>query len=123
VDQSLLIYCALQSDVVIEYGHYYSLDEIKLKSANGQLNVSPFLEEVLQTIEPDLHRIPYLDSTEIEYIYRFRTAKERNRAIYVDQQSEELYQSKLCRAIKAVRRTKERTASTPAVLDFGAVSM
>ena len=122
VDQSLLIYCALQSDVVIEYGHYYSLDEIKLKSANGQLNVSPFLEEVLQTIEPDLHRIPYLDSTEIEYIYRFRTAKERNRAIYVDQQSEELYQSKLCRAIKAVRRTKERTASTPAVLDFGAVS-
>jgi len=122
VDQSSLIYCALQSDVVIENGGYYSLDEIKLKSANGQLNVSPLLAEVLQTIEPHLLRIPYLDSTETEYIYRFRTAKERNRAIYVDQQSEELYQSKLCRAIKAVRRTKERTAGSPAVLDFGAVS-
>ena len=121
-DQSLLIYCALQSDVVIQGGRYCSLDEIQAESANGQLNVSPLLAEVLQTIEPDLVRVPYLDTTETEYIYRFRTAKERNRAIYVDQQSEELYQSKLCRAIKAARRTKEKTSGAPAVLDFGAVS-
>ena len=121
-DQSLLIYCALQSDVVIQGGRYCSLDEIQAESANGQLNVSPLLAEVLQTIEPDLVRIPYLDCTETEYIYRFRTAKERNRAIYVDQQSEELYQSKLCRAIKVARRTKEKTSGAPAVLDFGAVS-
>ena len=121
-DQSLLIYCVLQSDAIIENGRYCSLDEIQTESTNGQLNVSPLLAEVLQTIEPDLVRIPYLDSTETEYIYRFRTPKERNRDIYVDQQSEELYQSKLCRAIKAARRTKEKTSGAPALLDFGAVS-
>jgi 4-hydroxy-3-methylbut-2-enyl diphosphate reductase len=108
--------------VVIQGGRYCSLDEIQAESANGQLNVSPLLAQVLQIIEPDLVRVPYLDTTETEYIYRFRTAKERNRAIYVDQQSEELYQSKLCRAIKAARRTKEKTSGAPAVLDFGAVS-
>ena len=122
VDQALLIYCALQSDVVVENGRYYSLDQIQTESANGQLNISPLLAEVLLKIEPDLIRIPYLDSTETEYIYRFRTAKERNSAIYIDQQSEELYQSKLCRAIKAARRTKEKIAGEPAVLDFGAVT-
>jgi len=122
VDHSLLIYCALQSDVVIQGGRYCSLDEIQAASANGQLNVSPLLTEVLQIIEPDLVRIPYLDTTETEYIYRFRTMKERNRGIYIDQQSEELYQSELCRAIKAARRTKEKTSGAPAVLDFGAVS-
>jgi len=121
-DHSLLIYCALQSDVVIQGGRYRSLDEIQAASANGQLNVSPLLTEVLQIIEPDLVRIPYLDTTETEYIYRFRTMKERNRGIYIDQQSEELYQSELCRAIKAARRTKEKTSGAPAVLDFGAVS-
>jgi 4-hydroxy-3-methylbut-2-enyl diphosphate reductase len=122
VEQSLLIYCALQSDVVIKNGRYCSLDQIQTESTNGQLNISPLLTEILQMIEPDLIRIPYLDSTETEYIYRFRTAKERNRAIYVDQQSEELYQSKLGHAIKAARRTKEKTSGAPAVLDFGAVS-
>lgn len=121
-DQSLLIYCALQSDAAIKNGRYYSLDEIQAESENGQLNVSPLLTKVLQVIEPDLVRVPNLDTTETEYIYRFRTAKERNRGVYIDQQSEELYQSELCRAIKAARRTKEKTAGAPAVIDFGAVS-
>ena len=120
--RSLAIYCALQSDAVIEGGRYYSLDEIEKKSLKGDLNVSPLLNEILQAIEPDLVRIPYLDFSETEYIYRFRTAKERNREIYVDQQSEALYQSDLCRAIKVARRTKEKKSGEPAVLDFGAVS-
>lgn len=120
--KSLSIYCALQSDASIEGGRYYSLDEIQVESANGQLSVSPLLDEVLQVIEPDLVRIPYLDFSETEYIYRFRTAKERNRGIYIDKQSEALYQSDLCRAIKAARRTKEKKSGAPAVLDFGAVS-
>lgn len=121
-DKSLSIYCALQSDASIEGGRYCSLDEIEAESASGQLSVSPLLTEVLQAIEPELVRIPYLDFSETEYIYRFRTAKERNRDVYVDQHSEALYQSDLCRAIKAARRTKEKTSGDPAVLDFGAVS-
>ena len=79
------------------------------------------LRDVLQTIGPHLFKIPYLGMGENEYVYRFRTAKERNRDVYVDEQSAELYQSRLCQAIKAARRTKEKTSGEPAIIDFGAV--
>ena len=115
------IYCALQSGGMAE-GDYYSLDQLDQAFKTKALSLSPVLIDVLKAIEPHLIRIPYLECTETEYIYRFRTAKERNRDIYVDQQSEALYQSELCRAIKAARRTKEKTSGAPAVLDFGAVS-
>ena len=80
------------------------------------------LREVLDAIGSYLYRIPYLGMGENEYIYRFRTSKERNRSVYIDSQSEALYQSKLCAAIKAARRTKEKTSGEPVELDFGAVS-
>ncbi len=75
----------------------------------------------LDLIRPRLHQLPYLDQGENDYIFRFRTARERNRAVYIDAQSESLYQSKLCAAIKAARRTKEKSSGEPAELDFGAV--
>lgn len=84
--------------------------------------LSTRLAGVLKLIDPYLYRIPYLGMGENEYIYRFRTTKERNRDVYIDGQSEALYQSKLCRVIKEVRRTKEKSSGEPAVLDFGAVS-
>lgn len=115
------IYCALQSDGMAE-GAYYSLDQVDEAIEIGELRLSPVLIDVLKAIEPHLVRIPYIEFSETEYIYRFRTAKERNRGIYVDQQSEALYQSELCRAIKVARRTKEKKSGAPAVLDFGAVS-
>jgi 4-hydroxy-3-methylbut-2-enyl diphosphate reductase len=83
---------------------------------------TPQLTGTLAAIDDQLHRIPYLGMGENEYIYRFRTAKERNRAIYVDGQSEALYQSVLCQAIKEARRTREKSSGEPALLDFGAVS-
>lgn len=119
---NLRIFCMLQSDAQIEDGQYFSIDELETASVEGRLTLCPTLVQVLQAIEPELVRVPYLDFSETEYIYRFRTAKERNREIYLDQQSEALYQSDLCRAIKAVRRTKEKKSGAPAVLDFGAVS-
>jgi 4-hydroxy-3-methylbut-2-enyl diphosphate reductase len=82
----------------------------------------PELEQALNAINGHLHRIPYLGMGENEYIYRFRTAKERNRSIYIDHQSESLYQSALCQVIKEARRTREKSSGEPAVLDFGAVS-
>ncbi|MGB0413529.1 MAG: 4-hydroxy-3-methylbut-2-enyl diphosphate reductase [Coraliomargarita sp.] len=94
---------------------FHSVDQL------ATANTSAELDAILDAIEPHLVRIPYLDLGENEYIYRFRTAKERNRSVYVDQQSEELYQSALCSAIKAVRRTKEKSSGLPAVLDFGPV--
>ena len=120
-NQPAAIYCALQSEGMIG-GSYRSLDQIQDAVANGALSLSPMLDEVLQAIEPLLVRIPYLGLGENEYIYRFRTAKQRNRNIYIDEQSEALYQSALCKAIKAARRTKEKSSGEPAVLDFGAVS-
>lgn len=66
-------------------------------------------------------RIPYLYLNPNDYIYRFRAEGERNRRVYqVDDSSVGLYHSALCDAIKAVKRAKERSATTPAVLDFGA---
>lgn len=109
------IHCLLNGEAATDT-EYLSL--YKLRS----LEQSARLQAVLKAIEPELSRLPYLDLGENEYIYRFRTAKERNRSIYVDSQSESLYQSKLCALIKEVRRTKEKTSGEPAVLDFGAVS-
>ncbi len=66
-------------------------------------------------------RIPYLYLNPNDYIYRFRAEGERNRLVYqADERSVALYQSDLCDAIKAVKRAKERSATTPALLDFGA---
>jgi 4-hydroxy-3-methylbut-2-enyl diphosphate reductase len=119
--QPTTIYCAIYGGGMAG-GIYRSLNRIETEQAAGLLQVSPLLSEVLQAIEPHLVRIPYIELSDNEYIYRFRTAKERNREIYIDQHSEALYQSALCRAIKAARRTKEKTSGEPAVLDFGAVS-
>lgn len=65
-------------------------------------------------------RVPYLYLNSNDYIYRFRTERERNRDIYkVDDTSMALYHSALCDAIKAVKRSKERSATDPARLNFG----
>ena len=116
------IYCAYQSNTNVENGHYYSLDEIQGGAVEKKFKLSPALEATIKTIEPHLAQIPYLEMGENEYIYRFRTLKERNADVYIDENSQELYQSKLCNAIKAARRIKEKKSSDPAVLDFGVVS-
>ncbi len=119
--QAVDVYCSLQSEGMAG-ADYYSLDQLDQKIKAGDILSSPVLVDVLKAIEPHLVRIPYLDFSETEYIYRFRNAKERNSGVYVDQQSEALYQSELCRAIKGARRTKEKKSGEPAVLDFGPVS-
>lgn len=84
--------------------------------------LSPELFEDRPVIRANAIRIPYLNFKETDYIYRFRTDKQRNREVYhVDASSTALYHSALCDAIKAVKRTKERSAADPARLDFGAV--
>lgn len=79
------------------------------------------LAALLSAMQGHLHQLPYLGQGDNEYIYRFRTARERNRSVYIDHQSASLYQSQLCAAIKAARRTKEKNSGEPAELDFGAV--
>ena len=64
-------------------------------------------------------RIPYLYLSANDYIYRFRAERERNRKVYqVDASSVALYHSALCDAIKAVKRGKERSATSPAACSY-----
>ena len=84
-------------------------------------SMTPELTQILAEIDDQLYRVPYLNMGKYDYIYRFRTEKERNRSVYVDSQSQFLYQSALCQAIKVARRTKERSSGEPVVIDFGAV--
>ena len=121
-DKTISTYCVHEKDLQKKNQYYLSINELYRGAREGRHTLSSILETVLEIIEPHLYKIPYLELGENEYIYRFRTAKERNVDVYIDKQSQGLYQSKLCRAIKASRRTKEKKSSDPAILDFGAVS-
>jgi 4-hydroxy-3-methylbut-2-enyl diphosphate reductase len=117
--QSTEILCAVlpqKGDALDPNTEWLSINSIM------SLSLTPRFSQLLAAIKSELYRIPYLGMGENEYIYRFRTTKERNRAIYIDDQSEALYQSQLCLAIKEARRTREKSSGEPAVLDFGAVS-
>ena len=97
-----------------------AIDEIAAQKASFYL--LPELAKDIPIIRSHAIRIPYLRFKETDYIYRFRTEKQRNRQVYhIDESSQALYHSELCKAIKAVKRLKERSASSPASLEFGAV--
>ncbi|HEY0863537.1 MAG TPA: 4-hydroxy-3-methylbut-2-enyl diphosphate reductase, partial [Lacunisphaera sp.] len=90
--------------------------------AAARATLTPALVAVLDGLEPHLIEIPYLHLGENDYIYRFRVERDRNRDIYQqDDAARGLYQSRLCEAIKTLARTNERSATGPALLDFGAV--
>lgn len=101
---------------------WMSVRELEGVLAREPQRTSGLLGVVLPAIRPHLIRIPYLNFSENEYVFRFRTDDQRNIGVYTsDERSRALYQSDLCAAIKAARRQKERTADAPAVLNFGAV--
>lgn len=89
--------------------------------ANAE-GLAPSLAAIIEGLQPHLVRLPYLHLGENDFIYKFRPEKERNPAIYADDDlSSGLYQSQLCAAIKLLARQHERTAAAPVSLDFGAV--
>ncbi len=97
---------------------FRTLDELQQAKAT----LAPALAAMLDELEPHLIEIPYLHLGENDYIYKFRVERDRNRDIYQqDDAARGLYQSRLCEAIKALARTNERSATSPAQLDFGAV--
>jgi 4-hydroxy-3-methylbut-2-enyl diphosphate reductase len=115
------IYAAVVEHFSEENLSFYSLDALEEFQSNDPDRLDPLLSAALTVLAGELHRLPYLDLGEHQYIYRFRTAKERNRQVYVDKQSLSLYQSQLCAVVKAARRTRENTSGESALLDFGAV--
>jgi len=84
--------------------------------------LSPLLSQLLPMLRENAVRIGYLKISDRDYIYRFRTDRQRNRKAYLlDDQARQLYHSDLCETIKAAKRSRERTSADPAVLDFGPV--
>ena len=110
------------AETALPAAEWWSVRELEAVRTQDPRRLSALLAAVLPAIRPHLIRIPYLNFSENEYVFRFRTDDQRNIAVYTgDARSRALYQSDLCAAIKAARRQKERTADAPAVLDFGAV--
>ena len=103
-------------------GEWRRFSLLELTALEEQGALAPELAAVLPTVRAHAIRIPYLNQSENDYIYRFRTEKQRNRAVYgLDAGASRLYRSTLCEAIKRLKRTKERSSAAPAELDFGAV--
>lgn len=101
---------------------WWSLRDLGCLAETESGRVTPLLAGLLQAVRPHLIRIPYLNFSDTEYVFRFRTEDQRNLAVYTgDARARALYQSDLCAAIKAARRQKERTADAPAILDFGGI--
>ena len=76
----------------------------------------------LEILRPQLAEAPYLNFGRHDFIYRFRSDKERNSAAYtIDADSAVLYQSRICALIKAAKRQKENSAGSSAFIDFGAL--
>lgn len=98
------------------------LEKLWHRAEQSPETVAPLWLRLLPKIRSNAIEIPYLNFGPNEFIYRFRTDRQRNRSIYQsDDTSRSIYQSRLCDAIKTARRLKENRSGDPAVLDFGPV--
>lgn len=103
-------------------GQWMALANLREEARRCPASVADDWHWLLPQIHARAIEIPYLNFGPNQFIYRFRTDKQRNRAVYQDDAtSQELYQSHLCAAVKAARRLKENRSGEPARLDFGAV--
>ncbi len=98
----------------VQKGEYVTWEKLRAGKKSQALTT------LMDILEPHLINISYLKFNERDYIYRFRNKKERNTQIYSDN-AVDIYQSKLCTAIKLIRRTKEKISNNPITLNFGAV--
>ncbi len=104
-------------------GQWVSLEDLRIRLETAPETLDPIWNQLLPATIARAIEIPYLNFGPNEFIYRFRTDKQRNRSVYQDDaNSRALYQSKLCEAIKTLRRLKENRSGEPASLDFGPVS-
>ena len=95
----------------------FSIDELTALSAQTG-TVSPLVKAMIPGLRTHAVRIGYLNLSDRDYIYRFRTDRQRNRDAYLlDTRARSLYLSPLCEAIKQVKRNRERTSAEPSLLD------
>ncbi|MCH6258775.1 4-hydroxy-3-methylbut-2-enyl diphosphate reductase [Puniceicoccaceae bacterium K14] len=117
-----LYFASLELEVLPE-GDLVSMplvDLYRLAEENSQ-DLDECLFEVLPVLRENVIKLPYLYFSDNDYVYRFRTSRQRNKEIYhIDDTSMTLYHSCLCDAVKALKRARERSATSPALLNFGA---
>lgn len=100
----------------------FTIEELANTSSREPEAFPPRLSEILPGLRSHTVRIGYLNLSAHDYIYRFRTDRQRNREAYLlDEEAHGLYRSTLCEAIKQAKRIRERTSSGPALLDFGLI--
>lgn len=112
----------LRSDAELPYGGTaLTLQEVYRRAETGEL--PDWLGQAAPALPCFSGDIPYLDFRAHDFVYKFRSESQRNRDVYrADPHSQALYQSQLCEAIKATRRTKENASDRPARLAFGPVT-
>lgn len=103
--------------------HWISLEKlVEIMATEEKKSYPPLLLEALASLREHAIEIPYLNFRRHDFIYKFRSDRQRNKEVYrSDPESEALYQSLLCEAIKSTRRTKENASDRSACLDFGPV--
>ncbi len=103
-------------------GRWISLQALRASLDTGDPVPDPVWATLLPVMRAHAIDIPYLNFGQNEFIYRFRTDRQRNRAVYQsDETSRGLYQSRLCAAVKSARRLRENRSGACARIDFGAV--
>jgi 4-hydroxy-3-methylbut-2-en-1-yl diphosphate reductase len=103
-------------------GRWLALRRLREGLDRAPETLAPVWRSLLPPLFARAIEIPYLNFGPNQFIYRFRTDKQRNRQVYQDDEtSQRLYQSHLCAAVKVARRLKENRSGEPARLDFGAV--
>jgi 4-hydroxy-3-methylbut-2-enyl diphosphate reductase len=100
----------------------FTLAEFYEMAREAPASLARPLPDLVAGLHENAVRIAYLNLPQNDYIYRFRTDRQRNRSVYlIDERARALYHSALCETIKAAKRSKERTSAEPAILDFGPV--
>ncbi len=103
-------------------GSFHTVEALRKALAERPRDFAPEVADIIPGLGDRLVEASRLPYGEQEYIYRFRTEKQRNRSVYhLDDSSLALYQSRLCEAIKTLKRVNERSSAEPALLDFGTV--
>ena len=99
---------------------FYTLEQLETMARTPGLLDTRFVK-ALEKITPHLIKVPYLHLKERDFIFRFRSDKDREQHYAPDVEFGTLYQSNLCSFIKAIARKQEGSAADPVEFDFGPV--
>lgn len=96
---------------------YSSIEGIKQDVEKNPQDYTIWFKIILEQIDPYLIKVPYLGMKNVSKQFRHKKPQEYD----LTDVASNLYQSKICAAIKSKLRQREGSAVAPAKLDFGPV--